>query len=151
MVGTDKTAKAALIGADGQSAITLAPGGIIANPTYKNTADFSSGGPRDGDSALKPDVTAPVSRSPRPSSGAGPTAQTLSGTSMAAPKTTGVAALVVQAHPTWSPTRIKAAIMNTAGASSEPDRRLRPAAQRLGLVRPRRAVDTVAIAIDRLG
>ena len=37
---------------------------------------------------------------------------------MAAPMTTGVAALVVQAHPTWSPTRIKAAIMNTAGASS---------------------------------
>ena len=46
MIGTDKTPKAALIAADGQSA-TLSSGGIISNPTYKNTADFSSGGPRE--------------------------------------------------------------------------------------------------------
>ena len=58
MVGTDKTAKAALIAAEGQSA-TLSSAGNLANPTYRQTADFSSGGPREGDSALKPDVTAP--------------------------------------------------------------------------------------------
>ena len=44
---------------DGQSPRRSRPAGTIANPTYKQLADFSSGGPRNGDSAAKPDVTAP--------------------------------------------------------------------------------------------
>ena len=150
MIGTDKTAMAALIGADGHS-ITLAPGGIIANPTYKNTADFSSGGPRDGDSFLKPDVTAPGVSISSAFVGSGTGAQTLSGTSMAAPNTTGVAALVVQAHPTWSPTRIKALIMNTASASSSLVVGYDPRLNGSGVVQPRRAVDSVGIATTGWG
>jgi minor extracellular serine protease Vpr len=146
MIGTDKTPKADLIAAEGQSA-TLKPGGIIANPTYKNIADFSSGGPREGDSALKPDISAPGVSISSAFVGSGTGAQTLSGTSMAAPMTTGVAALVVQAHPTWSPTRIKAAMMNTAGASSGLIVDYDPRLNGSGVVRPRRAVDTVALAI----
>ena len=150
MIGTDKTAKAALIGADGHT-ITLAPGGIIANPTYKNTADFSSGGPRDGDSFLKPDVTAPGVSISSAFVGSGTDAQTLSGTSMAAPNTTGVAALVVQAHPTWSPTRIKALIMNTASASPSLIVGYDPRLNGSGVVQPRRAVDSVGIATTGWG
>lgn len=146
MIGTDKTPKADLIAADGQPA-TLSSAGIISNPVYKNTADFSSGGPREGDSALKPDVSAPGVSISSAFVGSGTGAQTLSGTSMAAPMTTGVAALVVQAHPSWSPTRIKAAIMNTAGASSSLIVGYDPRLNGSGLVRPRRAVDTVALAV----
>ncbi|HEX7472267.1 MAG TPA: S8 family serine peptidase, partial [Candidatus Limnocylindrales bacterium] len=150
MIGTDKTAKAALIAAEGQSG-TLKSGGIIANPTYKNTADFSSGGPREGDSALKPDVAAPGVSISSAFVGSGTEAQTLSGTSMAAPHTTGVAALVVQAHPTWSPMRVKGAIMNTASASASLIRGYDPRLDGSGVVQPRRAVDTVAVATTGWG
>ena len=150
MIGTDKTAKAALIAAEGQAA-TLEPGGILANPTYRNTADFSSGGPREGDSALKPDVAAPGVSISSAFVGSGTDAQTLSGTSMSAPNTTGVAALVIQAHPTWSPTRIKAAIMNTASASSSLIVGYDPRLDGSGVVRARRAVDSVALAITGWG
>ena len=37
-----------------------------------------------------------------------------SGTSFSAPYTAGVAALVVQKHPEWTPEMVKAALMNTA-------------------------------------
>ncbi len=150
MIGTDKTAKAALIGADGDP-ITLASGGTLTNPTYRNTADFSSGGPREGDSFLKPDVTAPGVSISSAFVGSGTGAQTLSGTSMAAPNTTGVAALVIQAHPTWAPTLIKALIMNTASASSSLIVGYDPRLNGSGVVQPRRAVDSVAVATTGWG
>lgn len=150
MIGTDKTAKAALIAAEGQSA-TLSSAGNLANPTFKSTADFSSGGPREGDSALKPDVTAPGVSVSSAFVGSGTEAQTLSGTSMATPHTAGVAALVVQAHPTWSPTRVKAAIMNTANATSSLIKGYDPRLDGSGVVQPRRAVDTVALATTGFG
>lgn len=145
MIGTDKTAKAALIAADGQS-VTLKPAGIIANPTYQHTADFSSGGPREGDSNLKPDITAPGVSISSAFVGSGDQAQTLSGTSMATPMTSGVAALIIQAHPSWSPTRVKAAIMNTASADPSLILGYDPRLDGSGVIQPRRAVDTVALA-----
>ena len=62
----------------------------------------------------KPDVSAPGSTIFSAASGTGNEGVSLSGTSMAAPATAGVAALVRQAHPTWSADDVKAAIMNTA-------------------------------------
>lgn len=38
----------------------------------------------------------------------------MSGTSMATPHTTGVAALILQEHPNYSPFEVKEALMNTA-------------------------------------
>ena len=148
MIGTGRGAKAQLIAADGDS-VTVTAAGTIASPTYKHLASFSSGGPRSGDAALKPDVASPGVSIVSTFSGSGTEGQTLSGTSMASPHTTGVAALVQQAHPTWSPTQVKAAIMSTGRIISagsglfDYDPRLEGA----GVVQARRAVDTRAYLI----
>ena len=113
MIGTDKVAQAALIAADGQAA-TINAAAAIANPTYRQVADFSSSGPRWGDSVLKPDLGAPGVTIQSALVGSGWNATTYSGTSMAAPMTTGAVALVLQAHPTWTPLKVKAALANTA-------------------------------------
>ena len=76
-------------------------------------ASFSSSGPRNGDSALKPDITAPGSPTISTFSGSGNRQESLSGTSMASPHVAGIAALVQQAHPNWKPEKVKAAIINS--------------------------------------
>lgn len=82
-------------------------------------APFSSRGPRRGDAALKPDVTAPgvdiVAAYSKDAEGGSPGSRaSLSGTSMAAPHVSGAAAILVQQHPTWSPAQVKAALMGSA-------------------------------------
>jgi subtilisin family serine protease len=88
----------------------------IANPSYHTVADFSSGGPRWGDLALKPELAAPgvdiVSAASGSDDGKG--VAWFSGTSMATPVVAGVAALVKQANPKWTPALIKSALINTA-------------------------------------
>jgi len=75
-------------------------------------AEFSSRGPAHQNGAIKPDVVAPgvgiVSTVP----GGGVLA--LSGTSMATPYVSALAALLLEEHPQWTPERIKAAIASTA-------------------------------------
>lgn len=63
---------------------------------------------------VKPDVSAPGGTIFSAAVGTGSGGASYSGTSMAAPATAGVAALVLAAHPTWNPQQVKAAIMNTA-------------------------------------
>lgn len=92
---------------------TLSPG-TIANPGFETTASFSSGGPRFGDSAFKPSVTAPGVSVFSTLSGSGTGGLFESGTSMATPHVAGVAALVRQAHPGWSELAQRAAIVQTA-------------------------------------
>ncbi|MBI2376701.1 MAG: S8 family peptidase [Deltaproteobacteria bacterium] len=82
-------------------------------------AAFSSRGPNRGDgSLLKPDVTAPgvdILAGFSPTAGVpGETFGILSGTSMSAPHVTGVAALIRQVHPDWTPSMVKSALMTTA-------------------------------------
>ena len=63
---------------------------------------------------VKPDVSAPGGSIFSAAVGTGNQGVTNSGTSMAAPMTAGVAALVLAEHPSWNPQQVKAAIMNTA-------------------------------------
>ena len=86
----------------------------VANPNYHTVADFSSGGPRWGDLALKPEIAAPGVDIVSAASGSGDGVAWFSGTSMATPVVAGVAALVKQANPKWTPALIKSALINTA-------------------------------------
>ncbi|TVT49434.1 S8 family serine peptidase [Amycolatopsis rhizosphaerae] len=65
--------------------------------------------------AVKPDVAAPGDTISSALRGSGGDRTVLSGTSMAAPHTAGIAALVRQAHPDWPVEEIKAAVVGTAG------------------------------------
>ena len=126
---------------------------MIANPGFRGLAAFTSGGFRSGDSGVKPDVTAPGVSVMSTGIGQGTGGVRMSGTSMAAPHTAGVAALVVEANPGWSPADVKAAIVNTASAEpslvvpGSTNQRLAGA----GVVQPRRAVDALVRATGPTG
>ncbi len=145
MIGVDKTAQPTLLANEGAS-ITLKAAGTTANPTYQQIADFSSSGPRYGDSWLKPDVAAPGVNMLSTLNGSGWNGTTYSGTSMAAPMTSGTAALVREAHPSWSPLKVKAAIVNTADASSAAISGYDALRAGSGVVQADRAVETKAVA-----
>ncbi|MBA3364717.1 MAG: S8 family serine peptidase [Actinobacteria bacterium] len=138
-----------LLAADGGT-VTLTSA-TVANPGYQRFSTFTAGGPRNVDSAAKPDVTAPGQSVLSTDYGTGFKAATLSGTSMAAPMTAGVAALVNEAHPTWSTERIKAAIMNTADASAAKILGYDPRRAGAGVVDARKAADTVGLALAGQG
>ena len=145
MAGTDKTAQAAILAADGQ-AVTLSSAGIQPNPTYQQVADFSSSGPRWADGWLKPDIAAPGVNILSALLGSGWNGTTYSGTSMAAPVTAGAAALVRQANPTWSPLKVKAALANTADTSAAAILDYSPLRAGAGVVAVNRAVVTKVLA-----
>lgn len=145
MIGTDKTAQSQLLDNEGAS-ITLASAGTQPNPTYQQIADFSSAGPRWGDSALKPDVAAPGVNIMSALNGSGWNGTTYSGTSMASPMTAGTAALVREAHPGWDPLKVKAAIVNTADASSAKILDYSPELAGSGVVQAQRAVAAQIVA-----
>ena len=84
-------------------------------------AFFSSRGPSQaaGGDILKPDIASPgfnviAATSPESVYGSGNSFGVISGTSMASPHIAGLAALVIQRHPDWSPMAVKSAIMTTA-------------------------------------
>jgi subtilisin family serine protease len=147
-IGTADVAGAALLAASGDP-VTIDPAGQMINPTYKHLADFSSWGPRFGDSALKPEVTAPAVSIVAAGMGTGDDVLVDSGTSMAAPHVAGVAALVVGAHPNWTVNEVKAAIMSTAGESSATIVGYDPLGAGSGVVQAERATTTAAVALTR--
>lgn len=86
---------------------------------------FSGRGPRLGDDAIKPDITAPGldivaarAAGTEPYDPVDDSYARMSGTSMAAPHATGSVALLAQQHPEWSATGYKAAL--TASAKPSP-------------------------------
>ena len=134
--------------ADGTT-VTITSAGLLANPTYKHLADFTSYGPRFGDSALKPEVTAPGVSIVAAGMGTGTDVLVDSGTSMATPHVAGVAALVIGAHPDWSVNEVKAAIMSTADDSSAKILGYDPVGAGAGVVQAQLATTTAAIALTR--
>lgn len=112
-VGTPATADAA-----------LAVGSVSKQDVLSS---FSSQGPRVGDQAVKPDITAPgeniiAARAAGTSMGDPVDAlhTSASGTSMATPHVSGAAAILAQRHPGWSPEQLKAGLMGTAKALDGP-------------------------------
>jgi subtilisin family serine protease len=114
-------------------------------------ADFSSRGPRIGDSAIKPDVTAPgvdITAAAAPGSaieqevGQNPPGYlTISGTSMATPHVAGAAALLKQQHPEWKYAELKGALT----ASTKPGA-YTPFEQGTGRIAVDRAIGQTVIA-----
>lgn len=83
---------------------------------YEDTvASFTSRGIHGSyDGTAKPDVSAPGVNIISASAGSGNGSESMNGTSMATPLTSGVAALVRQAHPGWNAYRVKTQMVNTA-------------------------------------
>ncbi|CAI5475695.1 unnamed protein product [Closterium sp. Yama58-4] len=96
---------------------------------YPSIADFSSTGPLCNpeidatgalptNSILKPDIVGPgvdlYAAAPGSKVGKPGSFAQMSGTSMATPHLAGIAALIMQKHPTWSPAQVMSAIMTTA-------------------------------------
>jgi minor extracellular serine protease Vpr len=133
---------AAIYAANGGSTTLTAT--TVPNPGFKTAASFTSGGPRNPDSAPKPDVIAPGVGVASAGVGTGNQPATMSGTSMACPATAGVAALIKQAHPAWNGIQIKAAIMDTADPALNTGYNTRLAGA--GAVQAQNAVNAATIA-----
>ncbi|MFN2271847.1 MAG: S8 family serine peptidase, partial [Anaerolineae bacterium] len=101
-------------------------GGILESVEAPEVAAFSSRGPAlagAGD-LLKPDIMAPgvdVLAAVAPPGNRGRSFDFYSGTSMSSPHIAGIAALIMQAHPDWSPMMVKSALMTTASQETNWD------------------------------
>ena len=159
--GTAIKAYAVSTGAAARAALGAFYAGITTNAPVM--AGFSSRGPNIGDAnVLKPDLTAPgvdviaavtpaLSNPQRDAVANGTLVPpgdwaSYQGTSMSSPHVAGLALLLKQAHPTWSPAAIKSALM-TSGYTTLNDGQagqangLLPWAQGAGHVDPNKATD----------
>jgi subtilisin family serine protease len=98
---------------------SLAQATVVLNAPAPAVAAFSSRGPSlaGGGDILKPDFMLPgvdVLAAVAPPGHGGKDFDILSGTSMSSPHVAGVAALMTQAHPSWSPAAMRSAMATTA-------------------------------------
>jgi hypothetical protein len=108
----------ATVGTPGSADAALTVGAV---DREDNLAPFSSRGPRVGDGAIKPDVTAPgvdIVAARHADGTIGPEVEpgytSLSGTSMATPHVAGAAALLAQQHPDYTGAQLKAILSGSA-------------------------------------
>ena len=144
---TDRAAIYAYAATPGATA-TINASTIVATAPAPFTASFSSRGPLRAGAGdlLKPDLIAPgqdILAAVSPVGYGGRTFDLLSGTSMSSPHVAGLAALMKELKPGWSPMAIKSALMTTGfdvldGGISEATRIFRQGA---GHVRPMLAAD----------
>ncbi|WTE14333.1 S8 family serine peptidase [Streptomyces uncialis] len=104
------------VGSPGSADAALTVGAVDDNDLI---ADFSSVGPRTGDNAVKPDMTAPgVAIGAAAAAGVPgqnpPGYVSQNGTSMATPHVAGAAAVLKQKNPTWTGAQLKSVLMGSA-------------------------------------
>ncbi|GAA2722226.1 S8 family serine peptidase [Cellulomonas aerilata] len=104
-----------------QGGVTMRLGPSLAQSQYvvdesldETLFDLSPRGVHGSLGVVKPDVAAPGATILSARSGSGTGSESRFGTSMAAPHVAGIAALVRDVHPGWTPAQVKAAVMNTA-------------------------------------
>lgn len=95
--------------------VTFNPDGLFINP---ETPGLANNGTSRGPSNFRrtsfgPHVGAPGTTITSARAGAGTSPYTISGTSMASPHIAGVAALVLERWPNWTPQQVKARVMNS--------------------------------------
>ncbi|GAB2973594.1 S8 family serine peptidase [Saccharothrix stipae] len=118
VIAAGNSGRSASVGSPGSADAALTVGAVDRDDSI---APFSSRGPRLGDGAVKPDVTAPgveivAAKAAHGQIGmpVGDGHVAVSGTSMATPHVAGAAALIAQQHPDWTGAQIKAALMASA-------------------------------------
>ncbi|MEV4534571.1 S8 family serine peptidase [Asanoa sp. NPDC049518] len=120
VIAAGNTAGSGTVSSPGAADAALTVGAVDSGD---HLAEFSSQGPRVGDGALKPELTAPgvevlAARSQYMSEGEGPYL-TMSGTSMATPHVVGAAALLAAQHPELTGAQLKDLLTSTAKRTPE--------------------------------